>query len=104
MKLLSLSPIIFLTACAAAPEREAPYIMKAVPVEEAGGFECDASAVAYAKGQKATSELAARLMREAGGESMRWIPPGSAVTMDYRQSRLNISYDDDYIITDIQCG
>lgn len=104
MKLLALSPIIFLTACAAAPERETPYIMKEVPIEEAGGFECDASAVAYAIGQKATSELAARLMTEAGGKTLRWIPPRSAVTMDYNQSRLNISYDDNYIITDISCG
>ena len=35
---------------------------------------------------------------------IRVIPPGSAVTMDYLPSRLNIATDSDGIITRISCG
>ena len=31
-------------------------------------------------------------------------PPRSAMTMDYRQDRVNIMYDDAYKITQVTCG
>ncbi len=101
-RFLVLLPIL-LCGCAD-PKREAPYTTSQVPIEKAGGFECDAKSVAYAKGQKATSELAGKLMKEAEASILRWIPPRTPVTMDYSPVRLNIEYDDAYKITDISCG
>jgi Peptidase inhibitor I78 family len=102
MRLLLL--ILLSTSACATPQHIPPYSKDKVSVDKAGGFECDAKSVAYAIGQKATPEVAAKLMKEAGGEILRWIPPRTAVTMDYSAMRLNIVYDDAYIITDINCG
>lgn len=43
-------------------------------------------------------------MKKTGSKALRWIPPRSAVTMDFRSDRLNIAYDDDMIITMVNCG
>ncbi|MEQ9243448.1 I78 family peptidase inhibitor [Roseovarius indicus] len=37
-------------------------------------------------------------------EGARIIPPGTAVTMDYRSDRLNVETDDAGVITRIYCG
>ena len=95
--------IMLLTACAA-PEREAPYNTTKVPVAEAGGFECDATAAQYAVGKKTSVPLAQELMAKSGTSILRWIPPGTAVTMDYNSVRLNISYDNNMVIDRITCG
>ncbi len=103
MKYLTPLTLIALCGCAS-PEREAPYTIEKVTAAEAGGFECDASAVQYAIGQKTSVLLAQELMAKAGASILRWIPPRSAVTMDYSPVRLNISYDDAMVINRITCG
>jgi len=108
MKIIAMAALLTLPACMASGQADQITLpgdtTKEVPIEEAGGFFCDASAVQYAIGQKATGKLAERLMSEAGGEVLRWIPPRTAVTEDYNRQRLNISYDDDYLIIAIRCG
>lgn len=108
MKIIAMTALLILPACMASGQTDQVTLpgdtTKEVPIEEAGGFFCNASAVQYAIGQKATGELAKKLMTEAGGDILRWIPPRTAVTRDYRRERLNISYDDDYLITAISCG
>lgn len=94
---------IFLTGCAA-PEREAPYTTDKVPAADAGGFECDAAPAQYAIGKKTSTALAQELMAKSGASVLRWIPPRTAVTMDYSSVRLNISYDDNMVIDRISCG
>lgn len=37
-------------------------------------------------------------------DGTRIIPPGTAVTMDYRSDRLNVETDEDGVITRIYCG
>ena len=66
--------------------------------------ECDASSAQSMLGQRATQELGGELLRMTGAETLRWVPPRTAVTMDYRPSRLTVTYDDDYAITKISCG
>ncbi len=44
------------------------------------------------------------ILERSGARSLRWIPPNTAVTMDYSQSRLNISYDRKMVILKISCG
>jgi hypothetical protein len=103
MKYLLLFIALGLAGCTA-PAQEAPYTTIPVPEKEAGGFECSAEAAQYAVGQKTSVELAAELMQKTGSKTLRWIPPRSAVTMDFRNDRLNIAYDDAMIITQISCG
>jgi hypothetical protein len=70
----------------------------------AGGGPCDADAAQHLVGQTATQGLASTALRFTGALDFRWIPENSAVTMDYRPTRLNIEYDSDSIITAIRCG
>ncbi len=44
------------------------------------------------------------MLAESGARHMRWIPPRTAVTKDYRRDRLNVVYDDDMVITGVYCG
>ncbi|AXU19061.1 hypothetical protein C7W88_08515 [Novosphingobium sp. THN1] len=65
---------------------------------------CNADAVQSHVGHKATAASGAELMRLSGARTLRWVPPRSAVTMDYRADRLTVSYDDNYTIVRISCG
>jgi len=55
-------------------------------------------------GQKATADLGATLLARSGARTLRWGPPRSAMTMDFRPDRLTVSYDDDMVITSAHCG
>jgi hypothetical protein len=55
-------------------------------------------------GQRATADAGAELLRLTGASLLRWGPPRSAMTMDYRLDRLTVSYDDAMIITRVSCG
>lgn len=55
-------------------------------------------------GQKATAETAARMLAVSGARVLRWVPPRTAVTMDFREDRLTVSYNDDMIIHSVSCG
>ena len=54
-------------------------------------------------GQKATGELGRALLAATGAKILRWVPPRTAVTMDFNSSRLTVSYGDDYVITKVSC-
>jgi len=103
MKMLVPFACLALAACAN-PVREAPYTTEVVPVEKAGGFACAAESVQYAIGQKPSAEMGSKMVAESGSATLRWLPPHSMATMDYRPDRLNVHYNDDMIITRVNCG
>ncbi len=70
----------------------------------AGGGPCDAVPAQALVGQPATQTLGAEAVRLSGATEFRWIPPDSAVTMDYRPTRLNVEYDQSNMVTAIRCG
>ena len=72
--------------------------------DEAGAGRCDAGPVQPYLGMKATEETGAAILAKSGARGLRWGAPRSVWTMDYRQDRVNVRYDDDMIITDITCG
>lgn len=84
-----------LSACATTGAEE-----PASPPVEA---ECKAEAGKPYVGQKATAEVGAALLKATGARSLRWVPPRSAVTMDFRPDRLTVSYDDDMVIERVSC-
>lgn len=65
---------------------------------------CTAAAAQHLVGEMATQNLASTAMQVSGAREFRWIPEGSAVTMDYRPTRLNIEFDSNSTITAIRCG
>lgn len=66
--------------------------------------ECDASGVQDLIGQLATQQLGQDLLARTGARILRWVPPETAVTMDYRLDRLTVSYDAGMMIERISCG
>ncbi len=66
--------------------------------------QCDASGVQDHKGHRASAAAGQTLLRLTGATTLRWVPPNTAVTMDYRADRLTVSYDDEMVIEAISCG
>ena len=73
------------------------------PAREIEG-QCDASGVQDHIGHRASAEAGATLLRLTGARILRWVPPRTAVTMDFRADRLTVSYDDNMVIERISCG
>ncbi len=55
-------------------------------------------------GRKADEALGQELLKASGAKTLRWGPPGSAMTMDFRPDRLTVSYDEAMTVTRASCG
>ena len=91
---------LILAACATA---QAP---DPIEVREAGmtGGECAAQPAQRFIGQTATSDTGAAILTATGARTLRWGPPDSVFTMDFRQDRVNVMYDAQMRITEVRCG
>ena len=65
---------------------------------------CNAEAAQYHVGHDATEAMGTAILKDSGAATLRWGPPDSAWTMDYREDRVNVRYDDEMTITEITCG
>ena len=65
---------------------------------------CDASLAQDHIGHRASAEAGQILLTVTGARSLRWAPPHSVITMDYRADRLTVRYDDEMVIKSIACG
>ena len=65
---------------------------------------CDATDLQGMIGQRVDATMGERLRKGSGAETLRWAPPNSAMTMDFRPDRLTVSYDEQMAITRISCG
>jgi hypothetical protein len=99
--LLSLLALAALAACASVSPPSAEDGNP--PAREPTG-ECDASGVQDHVGHRASAQAGATLLELTGARTLRWVPPRTAVTMDFRPDRLTVTYDDDMIIERITCG
>ena len=95
---IALAAALPLAACAA---NDAPVESATPPSAE---MKCDADAAQGHVGQVATAEVGGAILKAAGARTLRWGPPRWAMTMDYRQDRVNVMYDDAYKITQVTCG
>ncbi len=96
---VSLAAIVLLAACSTLAAEHEPELRAREPQEQ-----CDAATVQEYVGQRASQELGAILLQRTGAQILRWVPPNSAVSMDYRPDRLTVSYDDNMMIERISCG
>ena len=55
-------------------------------------------------GQRATPEAGAAIVEATNSTRLRWVPPRTAVTMEYAFGRVTVSYDDNYAITAVSCS
>lgn len=69
-----------------------------------GMGECSAAPAQSLIGKVGTTDSAQNALTLTGSKTLRWLRPGMAVTMDYRSDRLNITLDENNIITQISCG
>ena len=76
---------------------------EAAPTQPATGI-CDASAVQQFVGQRASQQTGDAILAQSGAKTLRWGPPDSMWTMDYREDRVNVRYDRDMAITAVTCG
>lgn len=88
------------TACSAPLVEEAGT----PPPREYAGGACRVGDATPFVGQAATAELGAQARAAAGARTVRWIRPGDAVTMDFREDRLNIMLDANSKVTSLRCG
>jgi hypothetical protein len=68
------------------------------------GDTCRADAGQRFVGQRATAEVGAAILAATGSITLRWVPPRTAVTMEYGLGRVTVSYDDNRAITAVSCG
>jgi len=65
---------------------------------------CNAAAAQSYVGRDATQPAGEAIVKNSGARSLRWGPPNSAWTMDYREDRVNVRYDAKMKIVEITCG
>lgn len=101
MKYLAVLTLLTVAGCTTPSDNGQPTGGEATDPVLAG---CDAAKLQYAVGQKSSAALGAKWMKESGAKTLRWMPPRTAATMDFRSDRLNIAYDDAMVITAVDCG
>ena len=99
IRLLAIAAALPLAACT----QERTPVESAPPPPEAE-MTCKADAVQSYVGQTATPDLGGAILKASGARTLRWGPPRSAMTMDYRVDRVNVMYDDASKITQVTCG
>jgi hypothetical protein len=76
-----------------------------VPAETGvSGGECANKGLDAFVGRTVSADLGAELLKTSGARTLRWGPPDSAMTMDFRADRLTVSYDRDNKVTSASCG
>ncbi len=73
-------------------------------VATSGTGDCRQDAGQSFVNQLATAETGAALLKATKAKQLRWAPPRSAMTMDFRPDRLTVSYDDTMKIVRVACG
>jgi hypothetical protein len=96
-----LAGALALGACATTPSGSAAD--PGAGADPRGGT-CSAEAGQRFVGQKAEAATGQAISEATGARVLRWVPPRSAVTMDFREDRVTVSYDDAMVITRVACG
>jgi len=65
---------------------------------------CNAAAGQLFLGQKADAGSGLAIRQATGADVVRWVPPRTAVTMDFSEGRVTVAYDDAMNITSVTCG
>jgi len=66
--------------------------------------QCHHEALGQFTGQVASEELGARMLAAAGAKTLRWVPKGGVVTMDFSPYRLTVLLDGSNRVERASCG
>lgn len=88
-------PALLLAGCAAS---EPPATHSTPPGT------CNAEPAQSLVGSTASEAVGGELLKLTGASQLRWGPPRTPMTMDYRHDRLTVAYDDNLKIERITCG
>ena len=95
MREAALLTLLLATGCVTVTEK---------PPHPARTGTCDAAPAAGLIGREATEALGAEALRLTGASRLRWLRPGTIVTMEFSPGRLNLRLDDQGRVTRIICG
>ncbi len=98
IRMIAIAAALPLAACSG--DKEPVESLPPPPAETT----CSADAAQGFVGQTVTPDVGAAILKATGARTLRWGPPRSAMTMDYRQDRVNVMYDDAYKIERVSCG
>lgn len=99
----AIAALSLLAACATPSREPAP----SAPPPPAAGAEvgaCRGADAEYGVGRAYTDALGVELQGKAGAKGLRVIRPGQAVTMDFRDDRLNVELDAAGKVKRVSCG
>ena len=65
---------------------------------------CGNDNLAQFVGQSASQDLGARLLAASGARTIRWVPKGGVITMDFNPSRLTVQLDGSNRVESANCG
>lgn len=71
---------------------------------ETPGRSCDSTNIRQFVGRQATSQLGAEMQRVSGAAILRWVPHGTAITMEYRSDRLTVFLDAANRVERVSCS
>jgi hypothetical protein len=94
--------LMTMSACAAVPPP--PGGEDEVRTDDDPRYVCKAERAQHLVGRPSSQELGAETVRLTGARTLRWIPEGGIVTMDYRTDRVNVELDRQNRVTRIRCG
>jgi len=65
---------------------------------------CRPAALEQFTGQQASAELGARILAASGARTIRWVPKGGVVTMEYSDQRVTVLLDGANRVERASCG
>jgi hypothetical protein len=71
---------------------------------ETPSYTCRAEGMDRFVGRDGTPETGAEILRASGAKTLRWLRPGMAVTMDFRNDRVNLRIASDNRVQSVSCG
>lgn len=95
LRLPAFISVLLLTACAGTPP---------TPVTPSSAGTCNAEAAQAWIGKPASEANIEAAFKASGARTVRSLKPGQAMTMDYREDRVNILQDASGNIEKISCG
>ena len=104
MRKIVLTAAGLLAACASNPQAGAQPV-QATPIHgETPGHTCRTAGTDRFVGKIATKMIGAAIKQVTRAAVLRWAPPYTMLTMDFRADRVNVYFDAQKKITKINCG
>lgn len=98
-RMLVTSPLLLAACSTMAPAEPEIPVRGATP-----GYTCRSEGLERFAGQQATEEVGAEILRSSGARTLRWVPHGTIVTMEFREDRVTAWLDANNRIERVNCG